>query len=176
MARTFSPEDEETLRQLHGENLSRNEIARQMDWAVGTITSHAKRLGLSFDRSATRAAVEARQIDLTARRQANIEGAYDLADEARVRALTRYELNGFDHLGNPVTRTVRRPPAREYKDFTQAWSTAMTTAVKLEQVNAGDVGRDEAQGLLRGLGAAMTAAADVIAQDLGVDDADEYGS
>ncbi|MFE9865880.1 hypothetical protein ACFYPZ_24600 [Streptomyces sp. NPDC005506] len=176
MARTFSAEDEETLRQLHADGVSRNEIARQMEWSVGTITNHAQRLGLPFDREATRAATDARQVDLTARRQANIEGAYDLADEARERALARYELTGFDHVGNPVTHTVRRPPAREFKDFTQAWSTAMTTAVKLEQVNAGDVGRDEAQGLLRGLGAAMTAAANGIAQDLGVDDADEYGS
>ncbi|WP_406431564.1 hypothetical protein OHA59_36695 [Streptomyces sp. NBC_01589] len=138
MARTFSAEDEETLRQLHADGVSRNEIARQMGWTVGTVTSHAKRLGLSFDRSATRAAVEARQVDLTARRQANIEGAYDLADEAPERALTRYELTVFDPLGNPVTHTVRRPPAREFKDFTQAFASALNAAVKLEQVETGD--------------------------------------
>ncbi|MGW2060446.1 hypothetical protein ACWCO9_07115 [Streptomyces sp. NPDC001937] len=138
MARTFSAEDEETLPQLHGDGVSRNEIARLTEWSVSTITSHAKRLGLSFDRSATRAAVEARQIDLTARRQANIEGAYDLADEARDRALTRYELTVFDQVGNPVPHTVRRPPAREFKDFTQAFASALNAAVKLEQVDTGD--------------------------------------
>ncbi|MEU1454410.1 hypothetical protein [Streptomyces avermitilis] len=64
MARTFSAEDEETLRQLHADGVSRNEIARQMGWAVGTITNHAQRLGLSFDREAVRAATDARQVDL----------------------------------------------------------------------------------------------------------------
>lgn len=50
VARTFSAEDEETLRQLHADGVSRNEIARQMEWSVGTITNHAQRLGLSFNR------------------------------------------------------------------------------------------------------------------------------
>ena len=69
MARTFSREDEGTLRQLHADGVSRNEIARQMEWSVDTITNHAQRLGLSFDREATRAATDARQADLTALRQ-----------------------------------------------------------------------------------------------------------
>ncbi|MEU2624601.1 HNH endonuclease family protein [Streptomyces sp. NPDC007157] len=40
-----------------------------MDWSVGAITNHANRLGLSFGREATRATADARQVDLTARRQ-----------------------------------------------------------------------------------------------------------
>ncbi|MEU7366627.1 hypothetical protein AB0B92_13690 [Streptomyces hygroscopicus] len=53
MARTFSEADEERLRQLHADGVSRNEIARQMDWSVGTITNHAQRLGLSEEHPAT---------------------------------------------------------------------------------------------------------------------------
>lgn len=45
MARTFSAADEEQLRQLHADGLSRNEIARQMEWSVGTVTNHAQRSG-----------------------------------------------------------------------------------------------------------------------------------
>ncbi|WP_326658796.1 hypothetical protein [Streptomyces canus] len=143
-----------------------------MEWSVGTITNHAQRLGLPFDREATRAATNARQVDLTALRQREIEGALELAQEARQRALNRYELTGFDHLGNIATRTVRRPPAREFKDFTTAHSSAMSTVLKLHQVDAGDEGRENAKGLLKTLGEAMTAAA----RELGGDDADEYGS
>ncbi|WP_413757201.1 hypothetical protein [Streptomyces sp. MMBL 11-3] len=172
MARTFSAEDEDRLRQLHADGVSRNEIARQTGWSVGTITNHAQRLGLPFDREAVRAATDARQADLTALRQREIEGALELAQEARERALTRYDLTGFDHLGNIVTRTVRRPPAREFKDFTTAHSSAMSTVLKLHQVDAGDAGRENAKGLLKTLGEAMTTAA----RELGGDDADEYGS
>ncbi|MFE4991415.1 hypothetical protein ACFRH4_08695 [Streptomyces mirabilis] len=172
MSRTFSAADEEQLRQLHADGVSRNEIARQMGWSVGTITNHSQRLGLSFDREAVRAATDARQVDLKDRRQREIEGALELAQEARERALSRYQLVGFDHVGNPVAQIVRRPPAREFKDFTTAHSSAMSTVLKLAQVDAGDEGRENARGLLKTLGEAMTAAA----QDLGVSDADEYGS
>ncbi|WP_328981760.1 hypothetical protein OG258_19900 [Streptomyces mirabilis] len=156
MSRTFSAEDEEQLRQLHADGVSRNEIARQMGWGVGTITNRARRLGLSFDRSATRAAVEARQVDLTARRQRCIEGAYDLADEARSRAFEQYELNGFDHVGNPVTHIVRRPPAREFKDFNAAFASALTTALKLEAVDK-ESDTDKAKAALGSLGQALSA-------------------
>jgi hypothetical protein len=63
-------------------------------------------------------------------------------------------------------------PAKETKDLTLAASSALTSALKLAQVDAGDEGRENAQGLLRTLGEAMTAAA----RELGGDDADEYGS
>ncbi|MBQ0969210.1 hypothetical protein KBY91_15380 [Streptomyces sp. RK23] len=155
MARTFTQEDEEQLRQLHADGLPRNEIARQMGWAVGTITNHAQRLGLAFDREATRAATDARQADLTALRQRELEGALELAQEARERALSRYELTGFDHLGNIVTRTVRRPPAREFKDFTTAHSSAMATAIKLEQIGK-ESDTEKAKAALGALGTALT--------------------
>jgi hypothetical protein len=172
MARTFSAEDEERLRQLHADGVSRNEIARQMEWSVGTITNHATRLGLSFDRSATRAATDARQVDLRDRRQRIEIQLYDLAERNIRRAQQRYLMTGFDHLGTFVAETIPEPPARETKDFTLAASSALTSAVKLAQVDGGDVGRENALGFLATLGEAMT----VAARDLGVADADDYGS
>ncbi|MCX4608719.1 hypothetical protein [Streptomyces mirabilis] len=47
MSRTFSAADEERLRQLHADGVSRNEIARQMGWSVGTVPNHAQHLRLS---------------------------------------------------------------------------------------------------------------------------------
>lgn len=175
MARTFQRDDEERLRQLHRDGLSRNEIARQTGWSVGTITNHSSRLGLSYDREAVRAAGDARQIDLRDRRQRIEEQLYDLAELNIQRARGEYLMTGFDHTGILVTELVPEPPAKETKDLTQAASTALTTAVRLAQVDAGDSGRENAQGLLRGLGDAMTAAADALAQDMGIGDAAEYG-
>ncbi|MGW5198627.1 hypothetical protein [Streptomyces spiralis] len=172
MARTFSAEDEERLRQLHAEGVSRNEIARQMEWSVGTITNHANRLGLSFDREAVRAATDARQIDLKDRRQRIQEQLLDLAERTIERAQSRYLMHGWTHTGESVAEWLQQPPAKETKDFTLAASSALTSALKLAQADAGDEGRENARGLLRTLGAAMTAAA----EDLGVTDVDEYGS
>ncbi|MFF9210470.1 MULTISPECIES: hypothetical protein [unclassified Streptomyces] len=172
MARTFSAEDEERLRQLHADGVSRNEIARQLEWSVATITNHANRLGLAFNREATRAATDARQIDLKDRRQRIQEQLLDLAERTIGRAQSRYLVHGFSHTGESVAEWLQQPPAKETKDFTLAASSALTSALKLAQVDAGDDGRENARGLLRTLGEAMTAAS----RELGVDDADEYGS
>jgi DNA-binding transcriptional MerR regulator len=172
VARTFSAEDEETLRRLHADGVSRNEIARQMEWSVGTITNHSQRLGLSFDREAVRAATEARQVDLRDRRQRIEQQLYDLAERAIVRAQDQYLVTGFDHLGEFVSRIVPEPPAKETKDLTLAASSALTSAVRLSQVDAGDTGRENARGFLQSLSDAMATAA----RELGGDDADEYGS
>lgn len=172
MARTFSAEDEETLRQFHADGVSRNEIARQMEWSVGTITNHAQRLGLSFDREAVRAATEARQVDLKDRRQRIQEQLYDLAERAIERAQSEYVTTAFDHVGVPVHELMAEPPAKETKDLTLAASSALTSALKLAQVDAGDAGRENARGLLQSLSDAMATAA----RELGGDDADEYGS
>jgi hypothetical protein len=172
VARTFSAEDEERLRQLHADGVSRNEIARQMEWSVGTITNHAQRLGLSFDREAVRAATDARQVDLKDRRQRIQEQLLGLAERTIERAQSRYLLTGFSHTGEMTAEWLQQPPAKETKDLTLAASSALTSALKLAQVDSGDEGRENAQGLLRTLGEAMTAAA----RELGGDDADEYGS
>ncbi|MGY5534241.1 hypothetical protein [Streptomyces sp. C-3] len=172
MARTFSAEDAETLRQLHADGLSRNGIARQMGWSVGTITNHAQHLGLSFDREGVRAASDARQVDLKDRRQRIQDQLLDLAEMTIGRAQSAYTLTGFSHTGEIVAQVLREPPAKETKDLTLAASSALTSALKLAQVDAGSEGRENARGLLQTLGDAMTAAA----RDLGVNDADEYGS
>ncbi|MER6206325.1 hypothetical protein [Streptomyces sp. NPDC001642] len=112
MARTLSAEDEETLRQFHADGVSRNEIARQMEWSVGTVTNHAQRLGLSIDREAVWAATKARQVDLKDRRQ-RIQGQLlDLAERAIERTRTEYVMTASDHLGVPVHELMAQPSAK----------------------------------------------------------------
>ncbi|MGA5272289.1 hypothetical protein ACPCKL_00540 [Streptomyces cellulosae] len=172
MARTFSAEDEEQLRQLHADGVSRNEIARRLEWSVATITNHANRLGLAFDREATRAATDARQVDLKDRRQ-RIQGQLlDLAERSIERAQERYLVHGWTHTGESVAEWLQQPPAKETKDLTTSAVQALNGALKLAQVDAGDTGREEAAGFLQSLSDAMASAA----RELGGDDADEYGS
>ncbi|MES9519763.1 hypothetical protein [Streptomyces capoamus] len=139
-----------------------------MGWAVGTITNHARRLGLDFDREAVRAATDARQIDLKDRRQRIQQELLDLAERAISRAQERY----LTHTGESVAEWLHEPPAKETKDLTLAASSALTSALKLAQVDAGDDSRENARGFLQGLSNAMATAA----RELGGDDADEYGS
>jgi hypothetical protein len=168
----FTEEEQERLRQLHADGLSRNAIAEAMGRPKVTISRWAERLGLSFDREAVRAATDARQVDLKDRRQRIQERLLDLADLQITRAQNPYRLTGFDHLGQFVAQIVDQPPAKETKDLTLAASSALTSALKLAQVDAGDEGRENARGLLQSLSDAMATAA----RELGGDDADEYGS
>lgn len=61
----------------------RNEIAREFGRAAGTITKIAQAEGLSFDRSATQVATEARRADNAAKRAELIAGMYDDARRLR---------------------------------------------------------------------------------------------
>lgn len=149
VARTYSAEDEEQLRQLHADGVSRNEIARRMEWSVETITNYAQRLGLSFDREAVRAATDARQIDLKDRRQRIQEQLLDLAERSIERATDRYLVHGWTHTGESVAEWLQQPPAKETKDLTLAASSALTSALNLAQAGAGDEGRENARSLLR---------------------------
>lgn len=112
MTRTFFTEDEEVLCQFHADGVSRNDIARQMGWAVGTSTNHAQRLGLSFDREAVGAATDARQVDLTDQRQRAQQRAMDHFNLMLDRAQGQYRLTGFDHVGQFVAQLVPEPSAK----------------------------------------------------------------
>jgi IS30 family transposase len=74
-------EDRERLRQLHAEGHGRNEIARRLKRSPRTISILAEELGLSFDRTATAVATQARVIDAKARRAALIHRAYARAEK-----------------------------------------------------------------------------------------------
>lgn len=79
MAAPLTDDDRERIRQLHAEGLSRNAIAEQLGRSAGVVSKICKQLGLSFDRSATKAAVEAAVIDAKAKRT---QLANDLLDDA----------------------------------------------------------------------------------------------
>jgi phosphoglycolate phosphatase-like HAD superfamily hydrolase len=76
-----SEEERETLRRLHAEGKGRNEIARQLGRSAGTVTNIASELGLSFDRSATKKASEARAAYAEERRLELIGKGFDKADD-----------------------------------------------------------------------------------------------
>lgn len=68
MAKPLTDAERQEIVQLIEQGLARNEIARQTGRSLGTITNVANEHGLTFDRSATKTACEARVVDLAKRR------------------------------------------------------------------------------------------------------------
>lgn len=156
MARTFSHDDEERLRQLHADGVSRNEIARQMGWSVGTVTNHSQRLGLSFAREAVRAATDARQLDLKDRRQRLQEALIGDAERMREQLFAphmAYSFGGRDNVF--ASRIVSEPPPADKQKLMAAISTAIDKSLRLAEFDS-ESDTDKAKAALGSLGEALT--------------------
>ena len=67
---TWTPEEDAELRALHALGLSQAESSRRMGTSNRRVSEHSKVIGLSWDRSKTKAATDARVADNKARRAA----------------------------------------------------------------------------------------------------------
>jgi hypothetical protein len=168
----FSDEEIEELKRLHAEGLGRNAIAREMGRSLRGVSVHAERLGLTFDRTATAVATEAKKTDAKARRAAIIDRAYarveklldrlDEADEGRFK-FTASTVNGID------TVSLDHVPGQEEKALSGAITQYLTQAVKLEQLD-GDPGVEAARSMLGSLAEGLNKLAGL---DGGEDDSGE---
>ncbi len=160
---TLPPNFEKRLKALHRTGNSRNAIAQKLGVSPSTVSNHAKRLGLSFDRNETAAAVAAHQVDLKARRAAIKERIY-----ARIeKNLTRLEdADGYTYsLVMPgsgesasyvATQTDTDPPSGDERNHMSVITGYLATVIKLEQVD-NDGGATEAASMLSRLYDALTA-------------------
>ena len=64
------------VRRLIAAGEGRNAIARKLGISTASVSRLAQSMGLTFDRAGTRAATEARKVDLDALRTRALEGAY----------------------------------------------------------------------------------------------------
>lgn len=159
MARPVTDEDRERVRELHAAGRGRNEIAREIGRPAGTVTRIARVLGLSFNRSATRAATQARKTDLAARRTALIDRAYTRAEHIYDRL--EADKSGYKFTATTVngieTRTLDHVPGQEERALAVAAGSHLSHAAKLEAVDAGD-GADAARSLVGQLATGLAAA------------------
>jgi hypothetical protein len=138
----------EQIKALAASGVGCNEIARRLEVSPRTVSRYAP--PGSFDRSATIAAVKARQADMAARRA---QLAADLLEDAeRMRrqlwepALV-YNFGGKDNDYNE--RTLDEQPVDGKRTIMQAVSTAVNAHVRLVD-HDGDGGVDEAKSVLDG--------------------------
>ncbi len=123
------PEEDTTLRLLHGQGLALHSIARKMQRSKATVAKHAATLGLDFDRSVTAKATAAAQTDAKARRAAL----------------------GLAILGDLETARIRlgkAESAREFQNAAQGMDALMRSYVNLLRQEPDDGGMAESQGIV----------------------------
>ncbi|WP_344161664.1 hypothetical protein [Nocardiopsis rhodophaea] len=155
--RRDDPRIRKRVRKLHAQGASRNAIARDVGVAKATVSAIAQDLGLSFDRSGTRAATEAAQVDHAARRARLVTRFYDQAERIMDR-LDRDEHELADvSAGKLIRYTVRDLPPHDVKALVHSAGHATDKAIRLEAVDAHD-GAEEAASMLARLAAGVRTA------------------
>lgn len=132
---------------------TRNGVARRFDRSTGVITKIAKAAGLSFDRTATKAAVEARKVDLAAKRA---QLAADMLDDgARLRAQLWEPAVVYSwHKGEYSEREVAEPTFGDKRRIAGAVKMLVNGSIDLERHDSGDedAARSLREELVTGLG------------------------
>jgi hypothetical protein len=154
-----NPDVEARVRALHAQGLGHNEITRQIGCAPATMAKIVKHLGLTFDRSHTRAATEAKQADAAARRAAIVQRLYGQAEHI----LDRLEAPEHKLVEVSAGKAVRykhdRLPPRDIHALINSVGAATERAVKLEALDARD-GAEDVASMLGKLGDALQVAAE----------------
>lgn len=154
-------EDQKThVLALHAQGIARNEIARRVGISAGSVTNICRDAGLTFDRSETKQATEARAVDLAAGRirlaekmLAASEGMLDRIDDEYV----VYNFGGKDNTFEQ--RTLDSAPVEVRRNVI---TTAGITFDKLTRiVEKSDSGLEQAVGVLDTLAEGFRAAADI---------------
>lgn len=140
MARTprlVTDEERARVRELHAEGMSRNKIAEELDRPWSTVTKIAVELGLSFDRAATRQAVEAHKVDLAAMRA---DLAHELLSKARgfLRAMDKpflvFSFGGKDN--TYAERTLDKAPTADVRNLMTSVGIALQRSLELSKFDA----------------------------------------
>lgn len=156
--RDVTDHDRAEVRRLHGEGKGRNDIARTLELAAGTITKIARELGLSFDRAPTAQATEARKTEAAARR-AELELAY-LAEARMLIEELRAPVLVFNFGGKDNTYEEQlhdEPDAASKLKLMQASGIAVDRALKLSDADA-STGLPAAKSMLGALAAGLKVA------------------
>jgi ParB-like chromosome segregation protein Spo0J len=167
-ARPITDEDRRRVRDLHAAGESRNAIAEAIGRSGATVSKIADELGLSFDRSAVKAATEAKVADARARRAALMLDLLD--DAARLRKQLWVETTYIDHGGKrllPARVDAAGALGRDKLKLMQATATAANTSMKLEEHDTGSGGVDGAKSMLGALAAGLQAAYEQLPDDDG---------
>lgn len=137
MSSRWTDADSDRLKQLHSEGKSLHAIAKEMNWSKETVSRHAKRLGIVWDRARTAKATEAVIVDNKTRRArieerllGQVERELDRMEEpGRV-----FSFGGADNVYRE--EWLERPPAQDRNAMMRTISAALTSANRLAELNS----------------------------------------
>ncbi|GMA31590.1 hypothetical protein [Litorihabitans aurantiacus] len=154
-ARTWTADDDATLTALHDDGATLTAAARQMGRGKATVSKHAARLGLTWDRTATAAATEAKVLDAKGRRaQLQLDL---LADAERLREQLWEPTVAFNFGGKDNTYAETRLDQPTFADklkIVQATGIAIDRSLKLD-LHDSAAGATAVVGLLQQTAAAL---------------------
>lgn len=134
MPQPITQAERDQVAKLHAAGLGRNEIARAIGRNVASVSKIAGQLGLSFDRSATRAATAAKVTDAKAKRAQLMRDLLD--DAARLRAELWQPHEYIDHGGKDFVEarwTQPTPSSADKLKLMQATKVALDGSLRLDQ-------------------------------------------
>lgn len=143
---------------LHAQALSRNEIARRVGISAGSVTNICRAAGLTFDRSETKQATEARTVDLAAGRVRLAEKMLAASEDMLDRIDDEYVVYNFGGKDNTFEqRTLDSAPVEVRRNVI---TTAGITFDKLTRiVEKSDTGLEQAVGVIDTLAEGFAVAA-----------------
>ena len=121
------------IAELHADGATRNDIAKAVKRSPSTITKMCRELGLSFDRSKTKAATEAKVADAKARRAEIMHGLLDDVQRLRAQLFAPAIIFSFGGKENTYAeRHVPEPPSRDKRDLMGSISLALNASLRLD--------------------------------------------
>jgi len=129
--------ERERIRVLHARGMSCGQIAAELGRNKATITRQCKALGLSFDRSATEQATEAKAADNRARRAELHSLLLDDVKKLRVRAWSPYTVVAGTGEGLETVQ-LDLPPAQDVRAFYNAIGTCVDKTLAMEKHDGDD--------------------------------------
>ncbi|MET8113805.1 hypothetical protein [Streptomyces prasinus] len=136
------------LRRLHALNMGRNAISREMGVNASCVSRTAAHLKLTFDRTAIRAAAEARAADIEERKSLIAERFMDIAEDSLERIYKPTTVYSFGGKSNEYNEHVfdEAPAAERVKYMTSA-AIAIDKVLKLVPDERSS-GADDAKSML----------------------------
>lgn len=155
----ITPEQRDQVLALHAEGHARNEIARRVGISAGSVTNICRSAARSFDRSETKQATQARQVDLAAGRVRLAEKMLAASEAMLDRIDDPYLVYNFGGKDNTYEEhTLASAPIEVRRNII---TTAGITFDKLSRiVEKSDTGLEHAVGVLDTIADGFRAAAE----------------
>ncbi|HEX2317167.1 MAG TPA: hypothetical protein VHJ17_25700 [Thermomonospora sp.] len=160
MPEPVTQRDYQRVLELHGQGLSRNEIARRVGRSGSTVSRLARELGLSFENGGkVRSALKAAQAYNAARRAELARTLLDDALRLRRRLWEPSTVHAFGGRDNTFTEArLDEPPYRDKREIMAAVGIAVDKSLRLDEYDS-DGGVEEARSLLTALAEGLRRAA-----------------